>query len=156
MAKNTIKLKKYVDIINEFVAAGTITPGHLLVLGSGGTVAVHNTAGGNHTNFIALENELHGDGINVDYASGDPVQVWVGCRGEVAYMLLNDGENAAIGVALESAGNGRLRVHIPTVDSATDVETFYGNQIVGIALDAVDMSGSSGVDTSGRIKVMFV
>jgi len=156
MAKNTIKLKKYLDVIDEFIAAGAITPGHLLKIDSAGKVVVHATAGGNVTPIIALEDELWGKTIDDAFVTGDPVQVWTAQRGEVAYMLLKDGENVVIGDYLESAGNGTLQKHVEDVDSDNDVTTIYGNQLVGIALDAVDMSDSSGADPSGRIKVRIV
>jgi len=156
MAKNTIKLKKYLDVIDEFIAAARITPGHLLQITNLGKVVVHATAGGNVTPIIALEDELWGKTIDDAFVSGDPVQVWTAQRGEVAYMLLANGQNAAIGDYLESAGDGTLQVHVADVDSAADVTTIYGNQLVGIALEAVDMSGSSGADPSGRIKVRIV
>jgi hypothetical protein len=151
MAKNTIKLKKYLDVIDEYIAAGAITPGHLLQIDSAGKVVVHATAGGNQTPLIALEDELWGKTIDDAFASGDPVQVWTAQRGEVAYMLLKDGENVAIGDYLESAGDGTLQKHV--ADSTGDILT---NVLVGMATEAVDMSGSSGEDPSGRIKVRIV
>jgi len=151
MAKNTIKLKKYLDVIDEFIAAGVITPGHLLEIDSAGKVVVHNSAGGNVTPLIALEDELQGRTIDDNFAALEPVQVWGAQRGEVAYMLLANGESVAIGDYLESAGDGTLQAH--TGDTAGAI---FGNQLVGIALEAVDMSGSSGVDPSGRIKVRIV
>jgi hypothetical protein len=151
MAKNTIKLKKYLDVIDEYIAAGAITPGHLLQIDSAGKVVVHATAGGNQTPLIALEDELWGKTIDDAFASGDPVQVWTAQRGEVAYMLLKNGENVAIGDYLESAGDGTLQKHV--ADSTGDILT---NVLVGMATEAVDMSGSSGEDPSGRIKVRIV
>ena len=156
MAKNTIKLKKYLDVIDEFIAAGVITPGHLLEIDSAGKVVVHNSAGGNVTPLIALEDELQGRTIDDDFAALEPVQVWGAQRGEVAYMLLANGETAVIGNYLESAGDGTLQVHSEDDASSDEPITIYGNQLVGIALEAVDMSGSSGADPSGRIKVRIV
>jgi len=156
MAKNTIKLKKYLDVIDEFIAAGVITPGHLLEIDSAGKVVVHNSAGGNVTPLIALEDELQGRTIDTNFAALEPVQVWTAQRGEVAYMLLANGESVAIGDYLESAGDGTLQAHTADDASSDEAFTIYGNQLVGIALEAVDMSGSSGEDPSGRIKVRIV
>lgn len=156
MAKNTIKLKKYLDVIDEFFAVAALTPGHLLEITSAGKVQKHSVAGGNVTPLIALEDELWGKTIDDAFAANDPVQVWTAQRGEVAYMLLKDGENVVIGDYLESAGDGTLQKHVEDIDSAADVTVIYGNQLVGIAMEAVDMSGSSGADPSGRIKVRIV
>ena len=154
MAKNTVKLKKYLDVINEYVANAAITPGHLIELMSTGKVRVHATAGGDVLPMFALEDELQGKGITDAYAATDPVQCWVAVRGEEVYALLANAEIAVIGSFLVSNGDGTLKVYTAdTVSSDEPAYTDYANPIVGVALDAVDMSGSSGVDPSGRIKI---
>jgi len=149
---NTVKLKKYQDINMEFVANAAITPGHLVELMSTNKVRSHATASGNALpKMFALEDELQGKEIDDDYAADDPVQVWVCQPGEVVNALLKDGETAVIGSPLESAGDGTLQV--ATADSTG---VYYHNQIVGIALEANDLSGSSGADLTYRIAVMIV
>ncbi len=133
-------------------AAG-VKPGHLLYLMSTGKVAVHPTAGGNAEKMFAIEDELQGNGIDDAYAISNLVQYKIMERGSWVNAILKNGENVAIGDPLESAGNGELQKHTPDVDSAADVETIYGLGIVGYAIAAVNMSGSSGVDPSGRIAV---
>lgn len=169
MAYNTIKLKKYTDIINEYQAAAAITPGMLLELTTAGKVQAHSSAGGNALPYIALENELEGEGIDDAYAADDQVQVWVGTRGEEAYMILADGENVSIGNYLESNGAGYLQKHTEDTESwesGSQQEgrsiTIYSQQIVAQALEALDLSDSSGGESSGalgynkRIKVRIV
>jgi len=151
MAYNTIKLKKYLDIINEYTAtAVAITPGMVIELTSGGTVQAHSTAGGNLLHMFALEDELQGNGIDDNYAASTKIQCWVPVRGEEVYAILADGETVVIGDFLESNGAGFLQKHDPdeydTDDSIGGINT---NQIVGIALEAVDLSGSSGEESSG-------
>lgn len=139
MAYNTVKVKKYSDVVEEFIAAGTIVPGMLLELTSEGKVQAHSTGGGSAVPImIALEDELQGNGIDDSYSADDPVQVWVPYRGDEFYGVLADGENVAIGDYLESAGNGYLRKRIT-------------GAIVGVALEAVDLSGSSGKESSGPL-----
>ena len=59
MAINTIKLKKYSDVIIEKEADATITPGMLLSLNSDDEVLAHAVAGGNVVPIMfALEDEL--------------------------------------------------------------------------------------------------
>ena len=156
MAKNTVKIKKYLDVVEEYVAVAAITPGHFVELTSAGKVQVHATAGGNIVPMVALENELEGQTISDAYAADDPVQVWIPQRGEQVYALLKDGENVAIGAFLESAGDGTLQAHTPDVNVSDESDNILGNQIVAVALEAVYMSGSSGADPSGRIEVMIV
>jgi hypothetical protein len=155
MAKHTIKIKKYADIIEEWIANAAITPGHLVeVINSSGSpkVRVHATAGGNAIPMFALEDELQGNGIDTAYAATAPVQVWVAGRGDEVYALLANGQTVVVGDFLESAGDGTLQKH--ATDSA-GVGTL-SLQIVAIALENVDMSDSSGADPSGRIRVKVV
>jgi hypothetical protein len=166
---NTIKLKKYTDIIIEQDStAVAVWPGMLLELTTtANQVQAHSTAGGNALPYVALENELEGEDIDTAYAAaGDKVQVWVATRGEEAYMILADGENVSIGDYLESAGNGYLQKHVTDTESFESNEegaiSVYPQQIVAQALEAVDLSGSSGEESSGtlgynkRIKVRIV
>ena len=161
MAFNTIKLKKYTDIIEEIKAHETIYPGSLLYLNSDDEVALHATAGGNVSpQMFALEDELRGNGINDAYSSGDMVQVWIATRGEVVYAILADGNDVNIGDALESNGAGYLQKHTPlyaSSDPGHETRSLYSNPVVGIALENVDSSAdSSGVDflsVNKRIKV---
>ena len=155
MAKHTVKIKKYADIIEEWIANAAITPGHLVeVINSSGSpkVRVHATPGGNAIPMFALEDEMQGNGIDTAYAADAPVQVWIAGRGDEVNALLANGQTVVVGDFLESAGDGTLQKH--ATDSA-GVGTL-SLQIVAIALENVDMSDSSGADPSGRIKVKIV
>lgn len=152
MAKNTIKVKKYSDHIEEIAAGGTITPGMLIAEGSGGTVAVHGTSGGAVIPLFALEDELQGKEVDDNYVTGDKVQCWFPYRGDQVYALLADGETAAVGSLLESNGDGYLKVY--AADSAGVAEAPLS--IVGQATEALDLSGSSGAETTQRIIVRIV
>jgi len=154
MAKNTIKLVKYLDVIMERVANATIKPGMLVELMTTNKVRAHATANGNAVPMFALEDELQGNGIDDNYSADDQVQVWVAQRGEQVYALLADGENASIGSLLASNGDGYLKVFVGGASTLEDLPL----EVVAIALEAIDRSGSSGEDTNvtGRIEVMVV
>jgi len=165
MSYNTIKLKKYLDIVEEYPANAAIYPGMLIELMSTGYVRAHATAGGNVLPMVALEDELQGKGIDDAFAQYDRVQCWIPQRGEIAYMILADGENASIGDFLESNGAGYLQVHVADTESFESAEageiTVYPLQIVAIALEALDRSGSDEDSSSPlggdkRIKVRIV
>ena len=145
-AKNTIKLKKYLNVIEEYVAAAAILPGELIELNAAGTVQPHSTAGGNQIQMFALEDELQGKGIDDAYAIGDKVQCWIPTRGDQVYAILADGNDVAIGDFLESNGAGELQLHTPDPGSGGEVE--YANPIVAISLEDIDTSGSSGEESS--------
>lgn len=134
MAKQTVKLKKYVDIINEYVAGGAITPGHVVALGSGGTVAV----GAAKTPLIALEDELQGRSIADAFASGEPVQCWTPVRGEEGYLILATSQTIAVGAVLEADAAG----HLIALNTGT---------AIAVALEAVTTTAAV-----ARIKVRFM
>ncbi len=142
----TIKLKKYVDIILEKVAAEAITPGMLIAVNSDDKFAKVSGEGAVLMPMFALEDELQGNGITDDYAEGDPVQAWIPQRGEEVLAILEDGETAVIGSQLISAGNGNVKVY----DGSS------AHEIIAIATEAVDMSGSSGEDPDGRIAIRLI
>lgn len=151
MAKKTIKLKKYDDIINEYVAVAAVTPGMLLEVTAANKVQACSSAGIAVAKVFALEDELQGRTIDTAYAIGDPVQCWMCVPGEEVYAWLADGEDVAIGAKLVSDGAGKLKAMTEDSSAAVVEET-----PIAIALEAVDMSGSSGADPSGRIKVRII
>lgn len=155
MAK-TIKVKNYVNVMEELVANAAITPGHLVEVISTGKVQKHATAARPVLPMFAVEDELQGKTISDAYAATDQVQVWIPQRGDIVNAILKNGENVAIGDFLESAGAGELQKHVADVWASVNTGTIYLNQIVGVAVTAVDMSGSSGVDPDGRILVRII
>jgi hypothetical protein len=140
MAKHTIKIRKYADVIEEYTSTAVeITPGYLLEVTSAGLVQAHSSNTGRALAMFAIEDELQGRGIDVNYAASTKVQCWLPGHGDMVYAFLADGQNAVIGNWLASNGAGKLIV------STTNP--------IGQAVEAVDMSGSAGVDPSGRIIV---
>lgn len=151
MASNTIVIKGPWERI-EGVANAAITPGYLCELMSTGKYRKHATLGGNAEKIFAIEDDHQGKKISEAYAANDQLQMAVCAPGAEIYAWLANGENAAIGAFLESAGDGQLQV----LDADASVGLVKTNSIVAVALEAVDMSGSAGVDPSGRIKVRVV
>lgn len=144
MPNNTIALKgDYIRKEGETDEA--VTPGHLVEFGGGNDIQKHSTAGGNARKAFALENDLVGDGIDDDYASGETVQYGVMERGAEVNALLGTGTAASVsiskGQAVESAGDGTVQAWDTagqaTDPSATPVEV---DQLVGYAIEAVDNS----------------
>ena len=125
---NTIKIKRYSNVVNEFPANAAIIPGAILELMSTGKVKNHATSGGYVAPLIALEDELQGRGINDAYAANEPVQCWSPNHGDEAYLLLADEATIVIGDLLESDGFGKVKKRTST------------NPVVGTALEAKDLS----------------
>lgn len=145
MSKNTIKLKKYLDIIEEYTATNAaITPGALLELTSVGLVKAHSDAGGVALPMFALEDELQGKEINDNYAANDKIQVWVAVRGEIVFANIADNEDVSIGDYLVSAGDGTLRV----------VSSGDGSVYVGQAVAALDRSASDEEETRCAVRIL--
>lgn len=142
----TIALKAP-GVREELTASEAITPGHLVEFGGTDDIQKHASAGGDAQPLIAVENDVVGDDISTDYASGEEAQVDAPHAGAVYYMWLNNGENVSRGDFLESAGNGKLQAVGTASSSGAHVA------VVGQADEDVDMSGSAGEDPSGRIKV---
>ncbi len=152
MAYNTIKIKKYLDIQDEYTAYQAIYPGSLVELTTLGQVQKHSTAAGNVLPMFAIEDELQGRGIDYPYAAGDKVQVWTPTRGDVVLGILADGQDVVIGDFVESNGAGYLQKHVADYgDSHTGT---VQNAIVGIILEEMDASAdSSGQDLGGGLGI---
>lgn len=131
---NTVKIKKYSDIIEEMVANAAITPGDLVEVMSTGRVRRHNGRSENALTMFALEDELQGKTIDDNYAQHDKVQVWVAGRGDLVYARLKADENISIGDWLVSAGDGTLEKYNPAFHSAGD--DVHPLKIVAQACDA--------------------
>ena len=171
--KNSVVRKCYgTKVQEEYQSSGTaIIPGMLLELTStANRVQAQSVQGGNAYPLIALEDDLQGKGIDEAYVAtaGTKIQCWMPRRGDEGHLILVDGENIAIGNLLEGDGTGRVQKHTADVDAAHDSDdpdaatTIYTNQVIAIALEAVDLSDSSGAEDSGtldydyRIAVKFI
>ena len=87
---NTIKVKKYSDVIEELVASAAITPGFLIEVDSAEKVKPNGNAAGAAQPIWALENELEGEEITDDFAVDDPVQCWFTNHGDMVYASNED------------------------------------------------------------------
>lgn len=144
MAKNTIKLKDYLKVVEEYEAASEITPGMLVEVTSAEKVQAHSTSGAAGLPVMfATEDEFQGKTISDEYSADEPVQCWIPQRGDVAYGLLSGGEDASIGDGLASNGDGTFAV------------AASGDEVIAVALEAVDNSDSGGMPDA-RIIVRIV
>lgn len=135
---NTIRLKDYSCVYNEYDAENDgLFPGKLIEVNSNGNVQEHASASGVALPMFALEDELQGKDIDETYAAGDKVNCWIPNRGDEVRAVLVDGENVAEGDFLESDGNGNLQAG--------------STEPVAIALEGLDLSGSSAEETTGAL-----
>jgi len=131
---NTVKIKKYSDIIEEMEANADITPGDLVQVMDSGKVRRHDDRSENALPMFALEDELQGKTIDDNYEEDDRVQVWIPGRGDMVYARLKAGEEIVIGDWLVSAGDGTLEKYNAAFHSAGD--DVHPLKIVGQALEA--------------------
>lgn len=134
---------------------GSIYPGHLIQVHSTTQVKVHATAGGHAQKAFAVEDEEQGNTIDDKYDVGLNLKYKVAQRGAEVFAWLKEGESVSVGDPLESAGTGELQKHTAAAsnsDGAFDEggETIYTDNIVGYALETVDLSSSSGADSASR------
>ena len=124
----------------EIVAAGAITPGHLVDPAAG---VVHATADGNAQKAFAdydfgRESASGVKQIDTPYVSGEQVTVGFPARGEKVYAWLEDGHVIAAGAALASAGDGTLQA----VTASVATTQAQRDGIVAYAAEAVTTSGA--------------
>jgi hypothetical protein len=162
MKYNTIVLKNYLHIREEYKAAAAIIPGMLVEMSStSGYVQKHANAGRTALPMFAIEDALQGKGINQNlaadnYAAGDQVQVWIPTRGDIVYALLADEEKVVIGDFLESNGAGYLRKVSRSNESWESADanpgggqhSIYDMHIVGVALEAKDLTSLDATESS--------
>lgn len=117
---------------HEAKAAATITPGMLVEIDSNGELIPHGTSGQEGQAAVAIENDLTGRGIDDDYSSGDQVRYHVLPDGARFNGIILDGEDIAVGDALASNGDGKLK------------EAANTDFVVGYARAASAPSGSDG------------
>lgn len=131
---------------DEAVAAGTITPGHLIKRDSADKVVVHATDGGAAARMFAMEDQLQGRTTIQNYSADDVVTFLHALPGDEVTGILEASVGAAestviIGSPLTSAGNGMLKLA-----TGSDV-------IIAEAREALDLSDTGDVDTQIKIVV---
>lgn len=133
---NTIVAKGYVNIRDEKLANGTITPGMLVKRLSTDRVVAHSTAGGAVNALFAIEDENQGNDIDDNYSSGNLVKLWRPVPGEQVQAIASatSGHQIAIGDFLESDGTGRLRKADAVLSSAGKSE--FPQSFIGVAVSA--------------------
>ena len=129
----------------EAVAVAAISPGHLIEEDSAGEFQVHSTEGGYAMRLVAVEDALQGDTIDDAYAADDLVSGNVELPGNEVQMYLAAGENVAIGDNLISAGDGTL------IANGSEASGVTVRQLIAVAREAKDLSGSGAVDTLIRV-----
>lgn len=129
----------------ERLASGAVSPGMLLEETSAtNTAKVHATSGGSAEAFFAIEDRLQGYGITDAYANAARMRCVKLGKGARVYCRIANGQTIARGDRLMSNGSGYMTKYTAAASAAV-LPQFP----VLVALEAVDMSGSSAVDPDG-------
>jgi hypothetical protein len=136
----------------QYRGSGAILPGHLVEpTTTANQIRVHSTSGGSMAVLIALEDQGVGGKISTPYATGANVRVGAFCTGKRFYGRIQNGQTVAISAKLESAGDGTFKV------LSTDLPSYQELNSVRVwAVEACDMSGSSGADPVGGLCLLEV
>lgn len=156
MAYHTVILKNYLNIFEEYEANAALSPGMLVEVMSTGKLRKHATEGGNAVPIFALEDKLQGKGITNAYVAGDKVQCWIPQTGDQVYAQVEDEQNIAIGDFLESNGAGYLQKVVNVEISSQAADVVYPKQIIGVALEALDLSSLSAAGSSDTLARQFL
>jgi hypothetical protein len=131
-------------LYKERIGSEALTPGYCVTINTSGQLALHDQDGGPGPVRLVLPNDLEGDGVTDAYDVSDTVKFATFAPGDEVLVRVKDGENIAIGDYLTHDGNGKFR-EVVTDSSGQVVE----DTVVLQALEACDMSSSSGVDDDG-------
>lgn len=150
---HTIVIRGTKETQETALASGTVYPGFLLEPHTtADTFKAHAATGIKGGGAIfAIEDELQGNDIADAYTSGSRMQIYFAKPGDVIYVRIVNGANIAIGDKLVSNGNGYMKELTPDA-SAVVIEQYT----MGYAMDACDMSGSSGVDPDGWCRMRVI
>ena len=132
----------------EKVPAAAFYPGHLLEITTADKFQKHSGAAGVVApKIFAVEDENQGKTINDVFATTGRAVGWIPQPGDEVYAVLADGEDIAIGDKLVSNADGTLKEGTANV--------------VGMSLEALDLSDSSGAESDAtlgydkRIKIVI-
>lgn len=147
MAKRRIHSKGAYSYEERLAGEAGIYPGMLLEVNSAGAVIKHNSEAARAEKIFALEDALQGSTVATVFTAANPVPVIIPNSGSEVNALIKAGENIAIGDELMSAGDGTL-IAVGSISSGV---TLY--EVVAVALEAEDLSGSGDVNTLIRVRV---
>ena len=131
--------------VEGLASTSTIYPGHLVEMTNAAldTWKLFATAGAKGEKAVAIEDDLQGNPVSTAYTQNNRIQVNIYKSGEECIVRVANGENIAKGDKLVRAANGEVAE--AAVDSSG---TIVEQEVIGIALEAKDLSDSSGADPS--------
>lgn len=147
MASNRIHIKGGYSYEEYTIGEANLYPGMLVELNSSGNVVAHDDEGGRGVCMILMEDALQGNTVDTVYTNATVGLVIQPYKGTEVNVLIEDGQNIAIGTELISAGNGKFKAKADLESGETH------DQTIGVAAEACDLTGSNSSDTLCRMIV---
>lgn len=122
---NTIYLGGPRTVVNDLAASEAITPGHLIEkFNNAGVWRVKkHSLTSKEGNLYATDQNMVNKGVDDAYAAGDLVEAVAGAAGCTIWALIASGQTIVFGNALESAGDGTLKVYSSGIKIANALES---------------------------------
>ena len=127
---NSIIIKDWASVRVEESAAAAITPGQFMTRDTNGDFIPHDTAGVDGPVLVALEDEMQGNTIEDDYASGDRVDTWVPRPGAQVLAKVLSGFSPAVGDLLQISASGNLEAQGGTAPNNAVAQVIDANHQV--------------------------
>jgi len=127
------------QVENEFAAAGAITPGMLVEKFNNAGVwrlKAHSLTSAAGSQY-ATDQSMLNKGVDDAYAANDLVETVIGAPGCTIWALLASGQTIVFGNALESAGDGTLKVYNAGVKIAQALESKTAVALTRIRVEVI-------------------
>lgn len=126
-------------VVNDCAAAVEIRPGHLVEkFNNAGVwrVKPHTLTSKEGTTY-ATEQSMLNLGVNDVYAINDLVETSIGAPGASFWALIASGQTIVFGNALESAGDGTLKVYSSGIKIATALESKTATALTRLRIEVI-------------------
>jgi len=136
---NTIWLGGPGQDVNDLAASEAITPGHLVEKfnNSGVWRLRKHTLTSKEGNQYATEQSMLNKDVDDNYAANDLVETVVGSAGASIWAWIASGQTIVFGNALESAGDGTLKVYSSGVKIANALESKTATALTRIRVEVI-------------------
>jgi len=143
-----------VGIIKDRINAAIVTPGDLLDLDSDGYYVPHAGANLVASAIFALEEDLVGESIDTNYASGDTTRGYYAQPGDEIFAWLKNGESVTPADYLVSGGAGNLAKYaVQAVDEGGSA-TFNISDHMVVAKPLETLNNTTGSDARILVEVV--
>jgi hypothetical protein len=132
----------------EMVANAAISPGMLVEEMSTGKLRAHAAEGGYAERAVAIEDAYQGKTVDDAYAADDQVFFHLVEPGAEVQMLIQAGQDIAVGDKLISAGDGTL------IENGQESSGVTVRQIIAVAIEDCDLTDSDAENALCAVRIL--